>query len=120
MNTEPAKPVTSKVLYVLAWWREGLGGPIVLLTISMVAGIDATRNWHKGMKTGHLVATGSSDLGVWALPLLMLLSWSLHTLNDSTATSRNRRLARIAAPLLASAIAFCVWALIHFPFKFNP
>ena len=47
----------------------------------------------------------------------MLLSWSLRTLNDRAAGPRTRRLALIAVPVLALALAGCVVTLIHAPFN---
>jgi len=103
---------------VVAWWREGLGGLISLLGCFIFAGITTIVNWHNGIRAGALVAAGLEDLGPVVLPLLMLFSWALHTLNDSTATPRNRRLGLIAATVFTVAIAFCVRGM--FPVRFNP
>jgi hypothetical protein len=100
---------------ILAWWHEGLGGLIILLAAGTATVIDMVRNWRA---TGH--AGGGEDaagFGVLALPLLMLLSWSLHTLCEPQTRPFTRRVALIAAPLLTVAIAFCVAALVHAPFN---
>ncbi len=103
---------------ILAWWHEGLWGLIILLTGLVVAGVSAIGNWHRGMNAGQMIAAGRDGLGPAVMPLLMVLSWSLHTLTERTAAPRKRRLALIAAPVLAVAIAFCVRGM--FPLRFNP
>ena len=100
---------------ILAWWREGLGALIILLTAGIVAGIDTVQNWRA---TGHVGGGGDAGgFSVLALPLLILLSWSLHTLSDYQARPLARRVALVAAPLLTVAIVFCVVAMVHAPFN---
>jgi hypothetical protein len=97
---------------ILAWWREGLGGLVTLLVTWIALGILAGTAGHTGGK-------GASDSGdllfvfCLGLPLVILLSWSLHTLSDSAAGPGKRRLALIAAPLVAIGLAFCVLLLIY-------
>ena len=75
---------------VVAWWCEWLGGLIVLLMVGVPTVISAVISWHKSGKLG-----GDFDApGYFVLILSMLipLSWSLHTLNDSTTTPRSAAL----------------------------
>ena len=100
---------------IMAWRREGLGGLIILLTAGIATGIDMVRNWRV---TGHAGGGGDAGgFGVLALPLLILLSWSPHTLCDHQVRPPTRRVALLAAPLLTVTIAFCVVAMVHAPFN---
>ncbi|MGD0573743.1 MAG: hypothetical protein ABSB11_12095 [Sedimentisphaerales bacterium] len=100
---------------VVAWWREWLGGLIVLLMVGVLTVISAVNSWRKSGKLG-----GDFDAPVYfvlMLSMLIPLSWSLHTLNDSTTTTRKRCLALIIALMLGVLVVLCVWGMFHSPFN---
>ena len=85
------------------------------MLVGGITSYDVVSNWRRTGKLG-----GSEDAGgycVFALPLLMLLSWSLRAIKDEAAGPRTRRVALIAAPVLAIAIVFCVVAMFRAPFN---
>ena len=100
---------------VVAWWREGLGGLIVMLMVGVPTVISVVLSWRKsGNLGGDMDAPGYFVL---ISSMSILLSWALHTLNDSTTTPRKRRLALIVAMVLGALVVLCVWGMLHAPFN---
>jgi hypothetical protein len=124
ISTDPADLLCILVCLVLfgamllAWWREALGGLIILLTGLVVGVVMAVMNWHTTQNVGNAFGDFKDGLGPAILPILMLFSWSLRTLADRSAVPRKRRLALVVTPVLALLVACCVWGM--FPIHFNP
>ena len=94
---------------VMGWWREGLAGLIILVALLLFTVVDDIVQ-HQGLR--QMLADVYE--GPMVVPLLMLLSWALHTLNDQTAVPWKRRLALITAVLAAAAVA-CFIPKLRFP-----
>ena len=99
---------------VVAWWREWLGGLVVLLMVGVPTVISAVISCRKSEKLG-----GDMDApGYFVLILSMsiLLSWALHTLNDSTTTPRKHRRPHRR---YGARCAGCLVCLGHVPLAFQ-
>ena len=94
---------------VVAWRREGLGA----LVIGPAVGVPFVIGLIKGQHDDELIV-----YVVWALTLLVTLSWALNTLAEASAKPDSRRAAILLAPLLIIGIGFCIYCMPGS--KFNP
>jgi len=93
----------------LAWRREGLGALLNCIVLGIPTVIGLIQGEHDNELGGYVA---------WALVLLVLLSWALNTLKDTSARPGLRRIAVMLIPLLVLAIGYCVYFMPQA--KFNP
>jgi hypothetical protein len=94
---------------VVAWRREGLGALVIGLALGIPTLIGLIQGQHDDELIGYVV---------WALTLLVTLSWALNALADANARPCSRRAAILLAPLLIIGIGFCIYCMPGS--KFNP
>jgi hypothetical protein len=93
----------------VAWRREGLGALVIGLALGIPTLIGLIQGQHDDELIGYVV---------WALTLLVTLSWALNALADANARPCSRRAAILLAPLLIIGIGFCIYCMPGS--KFNP
>ena len=87
---------------VLAWRWEGWGALLNCFVLGISTLIGLIQGQHDDELIGHVV---------WALNLLVMLSWALNTLADANAKPCSRRAAILLAPLLIIGIGFCIYCM---------
>ena len=105
---------------VLAWWREGLGGLIMLLIVPFAAVLMVVMNWHAQKSGAEMFAAAEDCLGLTVPAGTILFSWSLHTLNDHAVSARKRRLAVLVALVFVVPVAILLWQVFSHPFSLIP
>ena len=106
---------------ILAWWREGWGGLIILLTFLFVTISHVTLNVQQGMKANDILLAVKDDLGGTIIAVVLLMSWALHQLMNPAITRFKRRRVLCLVMTLVVLSALWVWAYgIKFPEHFNP
>jgi hypothetical protein len=106
---------------ILAWWREGWGGLIILLTILFITIANVASNVHQGMKANDIWLAVKDGLGGTIIAVVMLMSWALHQLMNPAITRFKRRRVLFLVMTLVVLSALWVWVYgIKFPEHFNP
>ena len=100
---------------IFSWWRELLGGLIILIILASSLVSDMATSLYK---TGK-IAWGMDAPGyaLLIIPLMILLSWSLHALTNEKAGPRSLIAAAAVTPVFIVVIILCALSMLHAPFN---